>query len=426
MNRRVVVTGIGVVSPLGFNVETFWEKILAGKSAISASNINPEDFPVQSIPPIAGQIDRLEFAQLARQQERFGIDADVFCKVDYFNLYGVAAAKQAVLDDAKCSPEVLKTAGVVAGNIFGGVETADKGAHAIVNKKRVRPSLIPATTSSALPGQVSIIYGTQGGAFAVNDACATGAAAVFIAWFFIKHGLWDIAIVPCSDAYMTAEYRAAFGNMQLACSKRVCDAEKASCPFDTARDGFVLSEGGAALVLETIEHALARGVSSFPYGELASCAMGSEAVGMIKPDVDGEVRCMRKALAIAGIEPDDVDCVKAHATSTIPGDIAEADAIGRVFAERRSQIPVIAPKSQLGHMMGAAGAIELIVAILAMRDGVLPPIINLQNIDPCCNNGALNFVRGGPRQAPIRAIMCNSFGFGGSDLSIIIRKVRKV
>lgn len=422
MDRRVVVTGVGVINSLGFCIDTFWKQILAGKSGITKSVINPADYPDQCIPPVAGQIDMAAFMQLAQGQNKLGINPHIFSKVDFFTLYGVAALRQAV-EEANCTAEVLKNAGVIAGNIFGGVRTAEKAVNSLRSNKEVRPSTIPALTSSALQGQSSLVHGTLGGGGTVNDACAAAAFAVTVAWAFIKQGILDIVLVPCADSYLTAAYMAAFGNMKYACSKKVCDPDRASRPFDMDRDGFILAEGGAGLVMETLDHAIARGVTQFPYGEIVSCATGSEAFSMIEPDVAGEARCMRKALAFSGLTIDDIDVIKTHATSTIPGDIAEAEAIQEVFGKRRKKVAVIAPKERLGHLMGAAGLTELIIALLSMRDSILPPMMNLQNLDPRCNKKVIDFVTGTPREANVRAVLCNSFGFGGADVSIIIKKI---
>jgi 3-oxoacyl-[acyl-carrier-protein] synthase II len=418
MNRKVVVTGLGAVTPLGLNVSTLWANIQAGKSGISKlSRFNAEVISTNRIPRIAGQVDLQRFRLFVAQNENLGIDASKISKVDLACLYGVASAREAILD-ACLSEEVLREAGVVAGCIYGGAETIDAGGRVFYRENaRIKPSFIATAISSSLASQISIIHGCQGGSYTINAACATGAYAIHDAWFKIKHGLWDFAVVSCADACLTPMHLAGLGSMHQACSTRDCRPEEASRPFDIERDGFVPSEGGGAVVLETLERADARGAKI--YAEVAGCAISSDASDMIQPNILGLVRCMRSALRTANMNPEDVVYVNAHGTSTKPGDPKEIEAINTVFGKN---IAVSSSKSELGHLMGAAGVVEFCLTVLALIWGIIPPTINLQHVDPNCD--LVDIV--GPHARPIKtegAFATNSCGFGGLNSTLIVKKV---
>ncbi|HZP45622.1 MAG TPA: beta-ketoacyl-ACP synthase II [Candidatus Binataceae bacterium] len=409
VDRRVVVTGVGLVTPLGTGVEKNWEALMAGRSGIGLiTRFNTDDFPTR----IAGEVrdfDPLEWIE--KKDAR---------KMDLFIQFAMATAEQAMRQSQlKIDDSNAERVGVLIGNGIGGLLTIEEN-HLIFLEsrlKRITPFFIPKLLSNLAPGQISIRYGARGENITTTSACASGSHAVGEAYRMIRHGYLDAAITGGSEAALTSLGLGGFIAMR-ALSTRNDNPQAASRPFDRERDGFVMAEGAAALILEERELAIARGATIL--AEVAGYASNADAHHITAPSPEGEgaARCIRLCLEDGDIRADEVDYINAHGTSTPQGDVAETQAIKHVFGEHAARIAVSSTKSMTGHTLGAAGAIESVFTVLSIARGMIPPTINYEYPDPECD---LDYVPNTARPARIRVALNNSFGFGGTNTTLAFR-----
>lgn len=407
--RRVVVTGLGCVTPLGTGVEKTWAALCAGTSGIGRiTRFDVTDFPVQ----IAGEVKDFDPAQYIEKKE--------IKKMDAFIHFAVGASQMAV-DDAglKVTPEMAERVGVYVGSGIGGLGSIEHYGKVLQEKGpgKVSPFFIPMTIINLASGQIAIRIGARGPNSCAVTACATGNNCIGDAFRLIQRGEADVMVAGGAEAAITPLGVAGFAASR-ALSTRNDDPMRACRPFDKDRDGFVLGEGAGVVVLEELETARRRGARI--YCEVVGYAMNSDAFHITAPPEDGEgaVRCMEAAIKDAGIAKTDVGYIKAHATSTM-ADAIETRAIKQVFGELAYRIPVSSPKSMTGHLLGAAGGIEGVFTILAIHRGIIPPTINLEQPDPACD---LDYVPGTARQARITVGLSNSFGFGGVNACVLYRR----
>jgi 3-oxoacyl-[acyl-carrier-protein] synthase II len=408
--RRVVVTGLGLVTPLGTGVEKTWKAICAGESGIGRiTRFDPTGYDAQ----IAGEVKDFDPAQFIEKKE--------IKKMDTFIHYAVGAAQLAV-DDAclKVAPEEATKVGVYIGSGIGGLGSIEHY-HDVLRAKgpgRVSPFFIPMTIINLASGQVAIRIGAKGPNSCAVTACATGNHCIGDAYRLIQRGDADVMVAGGAEAAVTPLGVAGFASAK-ALSFRNDEPTKASRPFDKDRDGFVLGEGAGVLVIEELEHALQRGVRI--YGEIIGYGMNSDAYHITAPPEEGEgaVRCMELALKDAAINRDQIGYINAHGTSTM-ADAIETRAIKQVFGEQAFRIPVSSTKSMTGHLLGAAGGIEAVFSLLALFHGVLPPTINLDHPDPACD---LDYVPNKARPSAIKTALSNSFGFGGVNACLIFTRL---
>jgi 3-oxoacyl-[acyl-carrier-protein] synthase II len=411
--RRVVVTGLGIVSPLGSTVASAWDSVCNGRSGIvTLTKLDTTAFPVH----IGG--------------EAVGFDAEQYMsakdvrKFDPFVPFGVAAAIQAVNDSGvEVNEANAPRVGVAMGAGIGGLstieETTAKWLEAL-SPRKISPFFIPGSIINAAAGQVSIHFGMRGPNLALVTACTTSTHSIGIAARTIQYGDADVMVAGGSEMAFTPLGLGSFGQAR-ALSLRNDEPHRASRPWDRDRDGFVMAEGAGAIVLEEYEHARARGARI--YAEFAGFGMSGDAYHITAPPEDGEGArlAMVNAVRDAGVEPAAIGYINAHATSTELGDRAETVAIKRAFGEHAYRLAVSSTKSMTGHLLGAAGAVEAIFTILAIRDGVLPPTINLDNPDPACD---LDYVPHVAREVSLEVALSNSFGFGGTNGSLVFRALR--
>ncbi len=410
--KNIAVTGLGMVTPLGLGVEKTWEGIVNGRNGIGPiTRFDASDYSTQ----IAGEITDFD--------PRDYIDGKEVKKMDLFIQYAIAATKFA-LDDAGLEPSKLTTEqserfGVVIGSGIGGLPLIESTGRTLLDRgpKKVSPFFIPAVLANMAAGQVSIHFGLKGPMDCPVTACTTGASAIGDAARIIERGDADIVVAGGAEAAITGLTVAGFGAAK-ALSKRNDDPATASRPFDKDRDGFVIGEGAGVIVLENMEHAKARGAKI--YSEVIGYGMSADAYHMTAPPSDGNgaLRCMKKAIADAGIEPEDIGYINAHATSTM-ADAIETNAIRQGFGYHTDNLTISSTKSMIGHLLGAAGGVEAIFTIKAIETGVIPPTINLMEPDPKCDlfytpNKAIN--------KELDCALSNSFGFGGVNGSLIFRK----
>ena len=406
VDRRVVVTGLGLVTPLGTGVEKNWEALMAGRSGVGPiTRFDASDFPVR----IAGEVR--DFDPLEWMDKR---DAR---KMDPFIQYAMACAEQAMRQSGlKIDEAIAERVGVLVGNGIGGLVTIEEN-HVIfleTRLKKITPFFIPKLIANLAPGQISIRYGARGTNMATASACASGSHAVGEAYRMIRHGYLDAAITGGAEMALTSLGVGGFVAMR-ALSTRNDNPEAASRPFDRERDGFVMAEGAAALILEEREMALARGAKVL--AELVGYASNADAYHITSPSPEGQGagRCMQLCLEDAELTPDQVDYINAHGTSTPQGDAAETQAVKRVFGEHAAKIAVSSTKSMTGHTLGAAGSIESVYTVLAVERGMVPPTINYEYPDPQCD---LDYVPNKARPMKIRLALNNSFGFGGTNTTL--------
>ncbi len=408
--RRVVVTGRGIVSPIGNNPDEFWTALAECRSGISRiTAFDPSEFEAQ----IAGEIKDLDVTQyLDRKQVK---------RMDRFCQLGLISASQAVeesgLDLEKEDPTRI---GVFASSGIGGLNTTEKQHKIMIERgpSRVSPLLVPMMIINLLPGQIAMKFGLKGPNLSIVTACATGTHTIGEALWAIRNGRADVLVAGGAESSTTKLGLAGFCSMK-ALSTRNDAPEKASRPFDKERDGFIMSEGAGMLVLEELEHARARGATI--YGEIIGYGCSSDAHHLTAPAPGGAgaAQCMQVALDDAGISPDEVDYINAHGTSTALNDKFETMAIKTVFGERAYKLPISSTKSMHGHLLGAAGAAEAIVCMQAMENNLIPATINYEYPDPECD---LDYVPNQPREAEIKIAMSNSFGFGGHNGTLVIRR----
>ena len=410
--RRVVVTGVGLVSPLGTGVEKNWEALLQGRSGIRRlSRFPAEGFASQ----IAGEVPDFRAEDYIEPKE--------IKKMDLFIQYALAAASMAMDDSSlKVDGPAAEGVGVIIGVGLCGIETIESTKEALLSggPRKISPFFIPKVISNLAAGHVAIRYGAKGVNWTPTSACASGTHAIGEAFHLIRRGIQDAVITGGAEAAITPLGVGGFSAMK-ALSTRNDEPEQASRPFDKDRDGFVIGEGSGMLILEEREQALRRGARI--YAEVIGYAANGDAYHMTAPSPDGEgaARCMRLALKDAGIAPADIDYINAHGTSTEYNDANETTAIKSVFGEAAARLAVSSTKSMTGHLLGAAGAVEGVYSVLALHHGMIPPTINYQNPDPACD---LDYVPNQARKAEIQVALSNSFGFGGTNGSVIFRRVQ--
>ena len=410
MRRRVVVTGMGMVSPLAIGVEETWQALIQGKSGVARiTKFDPTGFDTQ----IAAEVK--DFAP-----ENF-MDKKDIRRMDIFIQYAVAAATLA-LEDAqlKITPANADRVGVVVGAGLGGLTTLEAFHKVLLEKGpgRISPFFIPMLIVNEAPGQISMRFGAKGPNTSVVTACATGNHNIGDAWRIIERGDADAVIAGGVEATVTPLAVAGFNAMK-ALSTRNDEPEKASRPFDKDRDGFVMGEGSGIIILEELQQALDRGAKI--YAEIIGYGLTGDAYHITAPAPDGEgaARCMAMALKSAGIEPEEVDYINAHGTSTDYNDLYETMAIKTVFKEHARKLAVSSTKSMIGHLLGGAGGVEAIFTILTICRGIIPPTINYQTPDPGCD---LDYVPNVARKASVRVALSNSFGFGGTNAVLVFKK----
>lgn len=415
--RRVVVTGMGIVSPVGRGLKTNWAGITSGKSAISKiSSFDTTDF----VAKIAGQVP------FGTAEGQFDPDSVMSPKeqrhVDPFIIYGLAAAMDAMEDSGyKAETEEQQArSGVLMGAGIGGLQSIEQGAFTVRDNgpRRLSPFFIPSALINLTSGHVSIKYGFKGPNHAVVTACATGTHAIGDAARIIANDEADVMIAGGSEAAICPLGVAGFAQARALSTKYNDTPELASRPWDKNRDGFVMGEGGGALVLEEYEHAKKRGAKI--YAEVVGYAMTGDAYHITAPGGNGGMRAMQTALKYAGLNPEDVDYINAHGTSTPLGDMVEFNAVKAVFGENKN-LSMSSTKSTIGHLLGAAGAVEAIFSILAMQNSLVPPTVNL--IDPEEGTEGIDLVPLKAKEKKVNVALSNSFGFGGTNGTLIFKKV---
>jgi 3-oxoacyl-[acyl-carrier-protein] synthase II len=412
MKRRVVVTGLGIVTPLGCQFEQVWQRVVAGESGIH--EIKLFDTSRHKV-HFAGDVWDWQTGDYIPHKEAK--------RVDRFTQFALVAGIDAVRDSGlEFSQEDAFRCGVVLGSGIGGLHEIEAQVEKLLTKgpDRVSALTIPKLMVNACSGQLSIQYGLKGPNYAVATACASATNAIGDAFKAIQYDDADVMLTGGAEAAITPMSVAAFGNMR-ALSERNDDPSRASRPFDRDRDGFVLGEGAGIIVLEELEHARRRGARI--YCELLGYGTSSDAGHITQPDEQGigAAKSMELALKDARMAAGEVGYINAHGTSTPLGDAAETMAIKKVFGEYAKQVSISSTKSQLGHSLGASGGIELVLSVLALRDNLIPPTINLDNPDPACD---LDYTPKTARQRELTAAMSNSFGFGGHNATVVIGRVR--
>lgn len=407
--RRVVVTGVGAVTPLGNDVETTWKNLIAGVSGVGPlTRLNADEYP----------------AKVAAELKDFNIESYIdkkdARKMDRFTHYAIAAATMAVKDAAlEINDENAPRVGVWIGSGIGGMETFENQFETFLNRgyKRVSPFFVPMIIPDMAAGQVSIMLGAKGINSCTVTACATGTNSIGDAFKVIQRGDADVMVTGGAEAPITRMSVAGFcANTALSTNP---DPQTASRPFDANRDGFVIGEGAGIVILEDLEHALARGAKI--YAEIIGYGATGDAYHVTAPAPGGEggARAMKQALVDGGLSPEDVDYINAHGTSTGYNDKYETAAIKEVFGEHAYKVAVSSTKSMTGHLLGAAGGIEAIFSVLAIKEGVIPPTMNLETSDPECD---LDYVPNQARQKEITTVISNSLGFGGHNATIAFKK----
>ena len=409
--RRVVITGLGLVSPLGTGLAKNWDALSGGRSGIRKLT----HFPISDAfaSRIAGEVPDFRAEDFIETKE--------IKKMDLFIQYAVAAAAMAAEDGGfKVEPDWAAQVGVIVGVGFCGIETIETTKEALLNggPRKISPFFIPKVISNLAPGQIAIRHGAKGVNWTPTSACASGTHAIGESFHLIRRGLQDAVIAGGAESAITPLGVGGFAAMK-ALSTRNDDPERASRPFDKDRDGFVIGEGSGILILEERERALKRGAKV--YAEVIGYGANGDAYHITAPapEGDGAARCMALALKDAGIAPSEVDYINAHGTSTEYNDANETQAIKRVFGEHALKLAVSSTKSMTGHLLGAAGAVEGVFSALTFHHGTIPPTINYQNPDPACD---LDYVPNVARKANVRVALSNSFGFGGTNACVIFRR----
>jgi len=410
MNRRVAVTGVGMLTPLGTGTEKSWEGLVKGRSGVRRiTQFDPVGLPCQ----IAGEVPDFEIDQFIESKEQK--------KMDRFIHLGLAAATMAMEDSGlKITENNSHRVGITVGAGIGGLPAIERYSKILNEKghKKISPFFIPMTIINLISGQISIRFGAKGPNSAVATACASGTHSIGDSFKIIQRRDADVMIAGGAESVITPLGIVGFAAMK-ALSTRNSEPEKASRPFDINRDGFVVGEGAGIIVLEELEHALNRGAKI--YAEIIGYGLNSDAYHITSPSPNGEgaARCMEAALKDADIHPKEVDYINAHGTSTKYGDEIETVAIKRIFREHAYKLAVSSTKSMTGHLLGAAGGVEGVICVLSILNKTIPPTINLENPDPECD---LDYVPHKARTQDINVAMSNSFGFGGTNACIIFRK----
>jgi 3-oxoacyl-[acyl-carrier-protein] synthase II len=413
MQRRVVVTGAGVLSPVGNTLEQFWSALKSGRSGTRRlTHFDTSNFPSK----VAGMVENFDAAKLFPPKE--------IRRMQRFVRFALAASKMA-LDSSGIEPDKLdpERIGVLIGSGVGGLTIIEEQ-HAVLLEKgprRLSPFFIPMLIVNMASGAVAMHFGLKGPNSAVSTACATGTHAIGDACHIIARGEADVIVAGGSEAALTPLGFGGFCAMRVLTTSRNDDPERASRPFDRSRDGFVMSEGAGIVVLEDLEHARKRGAPIM--GEVVGYGMSADAHHMTAPapDGDGAFRSMRAALKSAGLAPEAISYINAHGTSTELNDKLETDAVKALFGDHAYKLAISSTKSHMGHLLGASGGVEAIATLLAIRDRVAPPTINYEEPDPECD---LDYVPNTSREMEIEYAMSNSFGFGGTNATLIFRKFR--
>ncbi len=409
-SRRVVITGVGMVGPVGLNVPDSWSNILAGRSGIRPlEHFDVSDFSVR----FGGSVWGFDVNDYMSPKEAK--------KMDHFIHYGIAAGIEAIADSGlETTEENAHNIGVAIGSGIGGLTGIERGHKAYTRggPRKISPFFVPSNIINMISGNLSIMYGYKGPNFAIVTACTTGTHNIGEAGRMVQRGEADVMIAGGAEMATSPTGLGGFAAAR-ALSTRNDDPETASRPWDKDRDGFVLSDGAGVVVLEEYEHAKKRGAKI--YAELIGFGMSGDAYHMTLPSAGGEgaSRCMNNALRDAGVNPDEVDYVNAHGTSTPAGDVAETTAVKSTFGEHAFKLAMSSTKSMTGHLLGAAGGIEAIFSALALRDQVAPPTINIFTPDPECD---LDYVPGEAREMKMNVVLSNSFGFGGTNGTLVLRK----
>ena len=410
MARRVVVTGLGMVTPLGVGVEENWEAVSKGKSGIGPiTKFDASLFPSR----IAGEVKNF-------RSEDFLSSKDAR-HLDIFIHYAIASARMAVEDSGlEITPKNSHRVGCVTGCGMGGLTTIEFYHKVLLEKgpRRVSPFFIPGIIANMAPGQISIEFGIRGPNSSIETACAASSHAIGESFKIIQREAADAMVSGGTEAVLTPLALGGFTSMK-SLSTRNEDPEKASRPFDRERDGFIMSEGGGVIILEELNHALDRGADI--YAETIGYGMSSDAYHFTAPDPEGigASLCMEAALRDAGLKPTDIDYINAHGTSTKLNDISETKGIKSVFGDHAFKVPISSTKSMTGHLLGGAGVVEAIYSILAIKNGLIPPTINYEFPDPECD---LDYAPNKARRAKVRTVLSNSFGFGGTNSSLIFKE----
>ena len=410
MSKRVVVTGLGIVSPIGNSVQSFWDSVCTGKSGIDyITTFDTANYPSK----IAGEVKAFDLGNL--------VDLKEVNRTDRFILFAVSAADQAIKDaKLNLAGEDLTRIGTVIGSGVGGLETLEAEHSKLIARGpgRVSPFLIPMMITDMAAGRVSIGYGLKGPNLSVVSACASGSHAIGDSFLMLKAGMMDVAVCGGAEAAITPLSYAGFCSLK-ALSTRNENPQKASSPFDKKRDGFVMGEGSGLVVLETLDHALARNATI--YCELLGYGATGDAFHLTAPAPDGEgaQRAMVMSLASEGLSPDAIDYVNAHGTSTELNDKLETIAIKKVFGAHASKLNVSSTKSMTGHLLGASGGVEFVATALSIQNDVIHPTINYEDPDPECD---LNYTPNTAVKRTVRYAMSNSFGFGGHNASLVVGK----
>lgn len=410
MVNRVVITGLGVLSPVGVDADTFWNSLCAGKSGVGPiTKFDVSEFEAQ----IAGELKHFKLEDHIGKKEARRLDEYVQFAV---------VATQSALDDSglDLDAEDKERVGVVIGSGVGGIKTFERE-HANLIKKgsnRISPFFIPMMIADMAPGYVSIVHGLKGPNYTTVSACSSGAHAIGDAFRILERGDADVMVSGGTESSISPMAVGGFSNMK-ALSLRNDDPEGASRPFDSGRDGFVLGEGAGVIILETLEHAKQRGANI--YAELVGYGATADAFHMVAPHENGEgaIRAMKLALKDADLRPDDIDYINAHGTSTPLGDKIESNAIKDTFGDYAYRLAVSSTKSMIGHLLGASGGVEFIATLLSVVHDKVHPTINHDTPDPDCD---LNYVPNEAQEKTVRAAMTNSFGFGGHNVSLVVKK----
>jgi 3-oxoacyl-[acyl-carrier-protein] synthase II len=420
--RRVVITGLGLVTPLGCGVRHVWGRLLEGRSGIgSIQSFDVSDLPTK----IAGQVPHGEIAEGAFNSDDY-VTPQERRRIDPFILFGLAAAQQAVADSGWTpeDEEGQRRTGVMIGSGIGGLQTIYEGAITVHERgpRRLSPFFIPASLINLVSGHVSIRYGFKGPNHSVVTACSTGAHAIGDAARIIGFDDADVMVAGGAEAAVCRIGIAGFSASRALSTHFNDTPERASRPWDEGRDGFVMGEGAGIVVLEELEHAKARGANI--YAEVIGYGMSGDAHHITAPaaDGDGAIRAMSAALERAETNPSDVDYINAHGTSTPLGDMIELSAVKKVFGEHARKLSVSSTKSAIGHLLGAAGATEAIFSVLAINENAVPPTLNLENPSEGCDG--LDLVPREAKERPVNVALSNSFGFGGTNASLVLAGYR--
>jgi 3-oxoacyl-[acyl-carrier-protein] synthase II len=406
--RRVVVTGLGMITPLGIGVKNTWDSIIAARSGIGMiTRFDASNFPTK----IAGEVKGFNPEDYIEPKE--------IKKMDRFIHFAIAAAKMAIDDSGlKITDKNAERIGVIVGSGIGGLSAIEHYHSVLLEKgpRRISPFFIPMLVINLASGQISIKFGAKGPNSAVATACATGSHSIGDAYKIIQRGDADVMIAGGTEAVITHLGIGGFNAMK-ALSTKNDEPERASRPFDIDRDGFVMGEGAGVLILENLESAIDRGAKI--YAEIIGYGMTADAYHITAPGGDGAARCMELTLKDGGIAPSEVDYINAHGTSTKFGDEIENKAIKTVFGEHAYKMAVSSTKSMTGHLLGAAGGVEAVIVVLSIYNNIVPPTINLDNPDPECD---LDYVPHKSRKMSVNCALSNSFGFGGTNACLLLKK----